>query len=72
MKTAHERLQENLETLMKPIDDYIAKLDQEFNDLYSEDLVNEINLFIDEDHTFEEVVEKRQIFQVCEYERNIV
>lgn len=49
---------------MTPIVDYIDELDAEYSGLYSEDLVRDINQFIDEDHTFEEVVQKREIFQV--------
>lgn len=64
MSAAHKKLQENLEKLMKPIDDYIEDLGEQYSGLYSEELVNKINQFIDEDRTFEEVVEKREYFQV--------
>lgn len=67
MSLAHRKLQENLERLMKPVDDYIEELGEQYSGLYSEELVNKINQFIDEDHTFEEVVEKREYFQVGKY-----
>lgn len=64
MTEAHQKLQENLEKIMKPVDEYIRKLEEEYSGLCSAELVHEINHFIDQDRSFEEVVEKREYFQV--------
>lgn len=64
LKEVHEKLYINIQNILKPIREYISELDSKYNGLYSEELVYEINMFIDENHTFEEVVEKREHFQV--------
>ncbi|KAK6642963.1 hypothetical protein RUM43_004465 [Polyplax serrata] len=63
LNDVHKTLDENMENLFSPINAYLDKLDLEYSGLYSEELVYEINMFIDENHTFEEVVEKREHFQ---------
>lgn len=64
LRGVHDRLEANLNKMMAPLNSYLAELDEEYSGLYSEELVYEINMFIDENHTFEEVVEKREHFQV--------
>lgn len=60
----HDKLDYNFDRLFEPVYNYMDALDDEYNGLYSAELVYEINSFIDENHSFEEVVEKREHFQV--------